>query len=217
MFHFPKAVIFDLDGTLADSLLDIAEAMNEALSHNGFSPHPLDAYRLMVGEGVHALVARATHAADETAKRRVLEHYQHAYQRNAHRNSFPYPGIVVLLEALQQHGVPMAVLSNKRDDFTKHLVATRLGNVSFVEVRGERNGVPRKPDPTAALALAGLMQRNPSEVTFVGDTAVDMQTASAASMIGVGVTWGFRGRDELITAKATRVIDAPMQLLELPL
>jgi phosphoglycolate phosphatase len=209
-----KAVIFDLDGTLADSLAEIGNAMNAALQRFGFEAHPLEAYKHMVGEGVEALVAKATRGAPAETAAQVLECYRDEYRSNGHQLSHPYPGVLDLLQKLQARQIPMSVLSNKRDEFTKHLVSLRFLGMPFVDVRGERPSVARKPDPTAALELATAMRMAPSDVTFVGDTAVDMRTARNAGMVAVGVTWGFRGAAELREAGASRLIDRPAQLLD---
>ena len=171
------ALIFDLDGTLADSLTDIADAMNAALAVHSLPQHPTDAYRLMVGEGVKMLVARAVGAARVPVET-VLETYQ-------------------------------------RDALTRALVALRFPTIPFLEVRGEREGVPRKPDPTAAFEMALALNVLPANIGFVGDTAVDMTVARAAGMRAIGVLWGFRDRGELEGAKAHEIISQPRQLLSL--
>jgi phosphoglycolate phosphatase len=209
-----QAVIFDLDGTLADSLRDLGEAMNLALADAGRPTHPIAAYRQFVGEGVDVMVAKA--AAPESRPevlKGIIDGYRRHYGVIDHAHTQPYPGVVELLNALTAAKVPMAVLSNKRDDFTKALVQQRLGAWPFVEVRGEREGVPRKPDPTAAFEVALALNVLPAKICFVGDTAVDMKTAVNAGMQRVGCLWGFRDRDELLGAGAQRVIESPLELL----
>ncbi|MCA2979501.1 MAG: HAD family hydrolase [Myxococcaceae bacterium] len=210
-----QAVIFDLDGTLADSLRDLGEAMNRALADAGRPTHPLEDYRRFVGEGVDVMVARA--AAPESRPevlRGIVDAYRQHYARIDHEHTRPYEGVPELLDALTARRVPMAVLSNKRDDFTRLLVRQRFGRWRFVEVRGEREGVPRKPDPTAALEVALALNVLPANICFVGDTAVDMTTATRAGMQRVGCLWGFRDRDELEGAGAQRVISRPLELLD---
>jgi phosphoglycolate phosphatase len=209
-----QAVIFDLDGTLADSLRDLGEAMNRALADAGKPTHPLEAYRHFVGEGVDVMVARA--AAPEVRPevlRGIIDGYRRHYGLIDHAHTQPYEGIPALLDALTAAKVPMAVLSNKRDDFTKLLVKQRFGSWRFAEVRGEREGVPRKPDPTAAFEVALALNVLPANICFVGDTAIDMKTAVNAGMQRVGCSWGFRDRAELLGAGAQRVIAHPMELL----
>jgi phosphoglycolate phosphatase len=190
-----RAVVFDLDGTLVDSLGDIADAMNHALAHHGLPTHPEADYLRFVGEGVKALVRQAVPTGREDLHEPVLATYRAHYDAHLFDRTVPYPGIPGVLGALAEVGVRMAVLSNKSDGFVKRLVAKLLPGVPFVAVYGERPGVPRKPDPTAALGLAAALGVRPAACGFVGDTAVDMDTARAAGMYGVGVTWGFRSHE----------------------
>jgi phosphoglycolate phosphatase len=145
----------------------------------------------------------------------LVEAYRVAYDALGHQHSTPYPGIDAMLDGVVAAGVRMAVLSNKRDDFTRHLVHKQFSRWPFVEVRGEREGVPRKPDPIAAFELALSLNVLPQHIGFVGDTPIDMRTAANAGMVGVGVLWGFRTRDELVQAGARHVLAAPAELLTL--
>lgn len=207
-----RGLIFDLDGTLVDSLADIGEAMNVTLRAHGLAEHPLPAYSRMVGEGIEKLVQRALPAACPLPFPALVDEYRAAYRALDHRHTQIYPGIEALLERLTALGVPLAVLSNKRDDFTRDLVKKRLGRFPFQDVRGERAGVPRKPDPTAALELAAALDVAPARIGFVGDTPIDMNTARNAGMTGIGVLWGFRSRDELVAAGAKHLIATPGEL-----
>ena len=220
------ALIFDLDGTLADSLGDIGDATNEVLSTYGLPALPIELFKDLVGEGAELLLRRAVRAAQgrdwrlgsdtlPAEMKVLLEGYRKAYNRMAHRKSSPYPGIEAMLDGVVQSGRPMAVLSNKRDEFTKHLVHLYFGRWPFVDVRGEREGVPRKPDPTAALELGRSLGVIPARIGFVGDTPIDMRTANAAGMVSIGALWGFRSREELIEAKARHLIERPEDLLSL--
>ena len=208
-----QAVIFDLDGTLADSLGDIAGAMNEALEARGLPVHPPDAFRHFVGDGVEQMAIRA--APRGTPIDALVTEYRARYADRIDTLTRPYPGIEALLDVLAARQVHLAVLSNKRDDFTAELVKRLFSRWPFGLVRGERGQVPRKPDPTAALDIARALDLAPSRVVFVGDTAIDMRTAANAGMTGVGVTWGFRGRAELAAAGARHIIDHPLELLAL--
>lgn len=203
-----RAVLFDLDGTLVDSLGDIATAMNHALVAHGLPPHPEAAYPRFVGEGVAMLAERATRGAIPELQGRVLATYHAYYDTHLFDRTVAYPGVADALLALARDGLRLGVLSNKSDDFVKRLVARFLPGVPFTGVYGERPGIPRKPDPTAALALAGELDVAPEDCGFVGDTSVDMDTARAAGMYGVGVTWGFRPEAELHAHGARAVVSS---------
>lgn len=212
-----QAVIFDLDGTLLDTIEDLKEAVNLSLERHGFPKHDSDAYRRMVGNGVMKLVELAMPADARAAERialldREVNEYLAAHPVTRTR---PYPGVPELLGALQSRGVKTAILSNKPDHLTQKVVGVLLASWRFADVQGQRSGVPRKPDPAAALSMAHAMGASPDETLFLGDSDVDMKTAVAASMYPVGAAWGFRGAEELKSAGARRVINAPLELLDL--
>ncbi|NOK39153.1 HAD family hydrolase [Corallococcus exercitus] len=208
-----RAVLFDLDGTLVDSLGDIATAMNHALEQHGLPTHPEAAYLRFVGEGVAKLAERATGSAAPVLQGQVLATYHAYYDAHLFDRTRAYPGVEDALVALAADGVRLGVLSNKSDDFVKRLAARLLPGVRFTAVYGERPGIPRKPDPTAALALAAELGVAPEACGFVGDTSVDMDTAKAAGMYGVGVTWGFRTAAELHAHGARAVVSSAGELL----
>jgi len=193
----PGGVIFDLDGTLADSLADIASAMNRTLRAHGFPVHPVSAYRTFVGEGVRKLVERALPPGSEGLREAFVADYQADYAENLLNETRLFPGIPEVLDRLRSARIPVAVLSNKPEEPTRRLVDALCGRWEFRAVFGERPGVPRKPDPAAALVLADALAAPPGSVAFVGDTSVDMLTARAASMRAVGVLWGFRPNEVL--------------------
>lgn len=211
------AIVFDLDGTLLDSLADLADTMNAVLQTNGYAMHPQEAYRHFVGTGMEALVRRTLpeHARtpDEIAAR--LEDTRQEYARRWADSTRPYAGVPQMLDALQDRDLPMAVLSNKPDDFTSLTVERLLSDWSFAQVRGQRPDTPTKPDPAGAYAIAEALSVDPARVLYVGDTSTDMQTGRAAGMVTIGVTWGFRDRPELEEHGAHTVIDEPSQLLTL--
>ena len=217
-FRMPlPAVIFDLDGTLLDTLQDIAEAANSVLAANGFPEHPLDAYRFLVGSGVVMLFQKALpeSAVSDEAIARCAAQFRVAYERNWNRCTRPYPGIRELLGELQRRGVPMAVLSNKPDYFTKLAVAEYFPDVPFAAVLGDRPEVPRKPDPTSALEVAGLFGVPVEQILYLGDTAVDMQTAVAAGMQPIGACGDSGLCAELEANGAVRLIARPEEFLTL--
>jgi phosphoglycolate phosphatase len=210
-----RGVIFDLDGTLLDSIGDIGGAMNATLAAHGFPTHSIDAYLRKVGDGIEMLAKRALPINAPVDLREFIDDYRQRYAERMEHETRPYDGVPAMLDALAERNVPMAVLSNKREDFTVELVKRQLPKWSFVEVRGERTGVPRKPDPQAALALAQVLGLEADECAFVGDTPIDVKTAVAAGMVPVAVLWGFRTKEELTMAGAKHTLAKPGELLEL--
>jgi phosphoglycolate phosphatase len=208
-------VIFDLDGTLLNTLEDIADTANGVLAGKGFPTYETDAYRLFIGEGVGTLFRRSLPADKRTEKMvtECVKAFRENYANNWKTKTRPYEGIPELLTALTDRGVKMAVLSNKPDVFTKRCVYELLPDWNFAMVVGEREGVPRKPDPTAALAMADGMGVEPSRVLYVGDSSIDMKTAARSGFFPVGVLWGYRSRDELKDNGARALIDNPMELM----
>lgn len=212
-----RAAIFDLDGTLIDSLRDIGEAMNRTLGTMGFPVHALEKYNYFVGDGVKQLVQRALppDRQDEPTVMAFLAAYRQDYGSTWKVHTRPYPGIPDVLQALVARGIPLGVLSNKPDAVTNRCVEYFFPDIPFIAVAGQKEDVPKKPDPTAALAIAAGMLLEPEVCVFVGDTATDMQTATAAGMFPAGVTWGFRPRAELVEHGARLLADRPEALLGL--
>lgn len=210
-----RAVIFDLDGTLADTLDDLADAVNAVLDRHGFPPRPRDEYRRLVGEGARRLVERALPEAARQHTDAILDEFRAYYFAHLIVKTRPYGGVTELLGTLAEKRIPLGVVSNKPDEPTRRLVSALFPNVPFGVVLGERPGVPKKPDPAPALEAARALGRRPADCLFVGDTAIDMQTAAAAGMVGVGVLWGFRGRDELEAAGARALLSSPDELVAL--
>lgn len=212
-----KAVIFDLDGTLLDTLEDIAGSANSALMKYGFPVHEVDAYRYFVGEGMTTLISRALPAEkrNDDIIADCVKAFRENYSRNWNVNTRPYDGVTELLDALAAKHVKMAILSNKPDNFTKHCTREFLPNRNFEMILGQRDGIPRKPDPVGALEIAEGLGITPSRFLYLGDSAVDMKTAVRAGMFPVGALWGFRPLDELRGHGAQAVIERPMELLGL--
>jgi len=206
------ALIFDLDGTLADTVEDIAAAVNRALVHHGASPHPLSAFREFVGAGAENLVARALGEGSPLQVQDVLATYRQAYAEGMFTRSRPFPGVESLLDALLARGHPVAVLSNKPHAATVRMVEVLFGRFALGPVFGDRPGVPRKPDPTSAREVAALLEVDPAACLFVGDTGIDVETATRAGMVGVGVTWGFRPEE---VTSARHVVSQPEDILRL--
>lgn len=210
------ACIFDLDGTLVDSLEDLADSMNAALVDCGHAARSMDDCRRFVGDGARRFVERALPAGSAKAEvDRVLDGFRGHYERRWAAKSRPYDGIPELLDAMRARGMALSVLSNKLEVFTVRMVVELLPRWTFAPVRGERPGVPRKPDPAAALAIAAELRLEPAKILYLGDTGTDMQTAVSSGMTPVGVLWGFRGRAELEQHGARHVVDHPRDVLAL--
>ncbi len=212
-----QAVLFDLDGTLIDSLADIAGSANTVLAALGHPTHPASAYRTFIGDGVAMLFRRALpeSAAEPAEIERCIAGFHDDYARRWDRETRPYRGIPELLDALVARGFSIAVLSNKPQDFTALCVERLLPGWPFRAVVGDRPGQARKPDPGGALAIAAELAIAPADFVYVGDSSVDMRTAVGAGMVAVGVTWGFRSADELRQTGANHLIELPGELLPL--
>ncbi len=212
-----KAILFDLDGTLLDSLEDIGDAVNRVLAGKGFPVHELDAYRYFVGDGTAMLINRALpeEERNDDVIRACLSEYLEDYGRNWNVRTKPYEGIPEMLDALNDRGLKMAILSNKPHEFTKQCATELLSNWNFDVVIGQRNGVPPKPDPAGALEVAKLLNILPADFLYIGDSGVDMKTAVASGMVPVGVLWGFRSMGELKDNGSLALVDRPSEILSL--
>lgn len=208
-------IIFDLDGTLADTLEDITDAVNHALAGQVSQPYHPTQIRRWVGDGVKELLSRAAGIDDAGAVEPLIAGFRSYYGRHCLDKTRLYDGWDEVLRSLAERGVPMAVLSNKPDDFTRRIVEALAGSGVFAHVAGQREGVPRKPDPTQALALCRILNRPPSQVLFVGDSPHDIQTARAGGMRPVAVTWGFREEAELCASPDVALLRTPADLLAL--
>jgi phosphoglycolate phosphatase len=203
-------VIFDLDGTLANTLGDIAGAMNRALADHDLPPYTLDDYKRMLGKGVRPLAEYALPPSMHARIDEGVEVFRRYYREDWVGASKPYAGILDLLEALD---VPHAVLSNKPQAPVEAVVTAHFKDVPWVAVLGSRPDVPKKPDPTVALSIAKSMDVAPERCVFVGDTRVDIDAALNAGMIPVGVSWGFQPPDELSDGGAVCILHEPMDLV----
>ena len=203
-----QLAIFDLDGTLLDTVADLANATNQALVHCGYPTHPTEAYYQFVGNGINKLFARALPEAERTEENvmRIRTLFVPYYNEHNADDSRPYPGVTALLEKLQTEGVQVAVASNKYQQATAKLVAHFFPNIHFAAVYGQREEVPIKPAPTIVndiLAVTGIAH---VQTIYIGDSGVDMMTASNAHVESIGVTWGFRSEEELRTHGANHII-----------
>jgi phosphoglycolate phosphatase len=201
-------LIFDLDGTLVDSLPGIAASLNRTLTAHGLSGHSDAAIRSFIGNGVNTLIQRAAPtAADPATNESLIGLFKKDYALSWSQGTQPYPGIHHLLGELQKSGFQMAVLSNKPHDFTVEMVRTIFPNCHFAKVLGQRDGIPHKPDPTGALQIANSLEAAPEQCTVVGDSTMDLETATNAGMKSIGVSWGYHDRKRLLEAGANLIID----------
>lgn len=212
-----QLVIFDLDGTLLNTIADLAASTNYALSQNGFPTHETSAYNFFVGNGVNKLFERALPEGAKTEKhiKLIRESFVPYYDKHYTDLSVPYPGIPELLEVLHHKGITLAVASNKYHSATEELIRHFFPQIPFAIVLGQRTGVPVKPDPAIVneiLAFTGIPKE---KALYVGDSGVDMQTVLNSGVDGVGVTWGFRPREELEQFNPKHIVDSAEDILSL--
>ena len=209
-----KAVVFDLDGTLLDTIPDIAANLNRALAECGFPTHPVEKCKTFVGDGIINAIRRALpEGTEEDAVWDVHTLYQRFYPENCTVHTQYYPGIRELLTALRDAGVPMAVLSNKTDGTAKRIAAHYFPEIPFKGVFGRVPERPLKPDPAAAAPILEAVGLAAEEIAYVGDSGTDMTFARAVGMLPVATPWGYRTREELVEKGAAFVLDQPMDLL----
>lgn len=210
-----KLAIFDLDGTLLNTIADLANSTNHALSTLGYPTHDASAYPLMVGNGINKLFERALPEGEKTEENvlRVRQAFVPHYDAHNADDSRPYPGIVELLNALQAVGIKLAVASNKYQTATEKLVAHYFPNIHFVAVFGQREGIKVKPDPVIVYDILKIAEVKKEEVLYIGDSGVDMQTAIHAGVSSCGVTWGFRPRTELEAFHPDSIVESTEELL----
>lgn len=209
-----QAFIFDLDGTLVDSLCGIALALNHALSSLELPNHGLSEVRGFIGHGARNLIQRAAPTGADEA---LLDQIEHAFKSNYEVNwplgTTPYDGVVNLLESLQHAGHPLAVLSNKPHDFTTVIVEQVFPSIRFAAVLGQRAGIPHKPDPTGALEIAVTLGWAAADCVMIGDSTMDIETGLRAGMQTIAVTWGFHDRERLLKTGAGHVVGSAEELL----
>lgn len=211
-----KAVIFDLDGTLLNSIIDIAESMNEVLEKNNFPTHTIDEYKFIIGKGIDNLaIDSLPNNVSKVDYPKYCAEIREVYDKRWMLKTKPYDGIKELLNELTVKKIKIAILSNKPQNYTELVVKHLLPAWEFDCVLGSREGVPIKPNPQAVIEIIEKFDLVPADFLYVGDTNIDMQTANAANLTAIGVSWGFRPVKELLAANANYIIDKPMDLLNL--
>lgn len=208
-----KSIIFDLDGTLIESLSSIVHSMNFLLEKEGFPIHPFDNYRMFVGDGVTKLVERSFPEINSDNVRHYVSEYIKIYVESWREKTIPFNGIYHMLEKFQKNDINMFILSNKRDDLTKLQTVELFPDINFIDVRGAVADIPKKPDPAAAIEMLTLNNLSPGETIFIGDSGVDMQTALNGGMNSGGVLWGFRSRKELMENGADYLFETPSDII----
>jgi phosphoglycolate phosphatase len=213
-FH---AILFDVDGTLLNTLQDLTDSVNAALARFGFPQHEIEAYRYFVGDGSSELARRALPKQYRNTKtiEKIVKATDEEYTKRWADNTVPYEGIPELLDAISNINFKKCILSNKKQSFTELTLAHFLTRWHFDLIIGAQPGLPRKPDPTAALLIARRMNLIPKDFLYLGDTATDMKTAVAAGMYPVGALWGFRTATELRNAGAKVLVPTPAGILSL--
>ena len=209
------AVIFDLDGTLLNTLGDLRAATNHALEVRGLPPHSMEEIRQFIGNGIRLLICRAMpEGTPEAEIDAALDDFKAYYAAHIHDRTVPYDGIPQLLTALRKRGIKVAVLSNKIDSASQQLIEYFFPGKTDV-VFGEHVGAPRKPDPTSCRMVMQQLGVQPEQVLYVGDSGTDMQTAKNAGLYAVGVTWGFRSKEVLLKYGADVLVHRPEQILQI--
>jgi phosphoglycolate phosphatase len=211
-----RGLIFDLDGTLVDSLSGIAASLNQTLTDAGLPTHPLGAVKGFIGNGARILIQRAVPADVDKGRIRSLElNFKADYEVTWPDGTLPYDGIPLVLEKLQRRGHPLAVLSNKPHLFTTEIVSKLFPGIHFTAVVGQRDGIAHKPDPLGALDISNSFGLSPADCTIIGDSTMDIETARHAGMRSAAVMWGFQDRGQLMAVDPDIVVEDVESLLEL--
>ena len=213
-----KGIIFDIDGTLLNTIEDLTDSVNDVMEIYHFPKHDTKACKMMVGNGFRKLITRALpieKQKDEQFIDEVQAEFAKAYHKRYLNKTVPYDGILAMIKELECNGVQTAVNSNKRSDYTEALVKKFFADIPMAAVYGEREseGIPKKPDPSAALEIANKMELTPDEILYIGDSKTDMKTGQNAGMDTIGVAWGFRGPEELKEHQATYIVEKPQDIL----
>lgn len=211
-----KLVIFDLDGTLLNSIADLAKACNEALFHYGLPTHDESAYHYFVGNGIEKLIEKALPKdySQETYEN-VHRYFMNYYIAHTYDLTRPYKNITKLLEILKNKNIMMAVASNKFVEGVRKLVSHFFPNIEFIMVQGKSEDIPTKPNPLMVEQIIEKAHVNRNKILYLGDTSIDMKTAKRVNVKAIGVSWGFRTREELIASGADIIIDDPLEILEM--
>lgn len=209
-----KAIIFDLDGTLLNTLEDLANSMNQVLKNHKFPVYPIDQYRFFVGDGMTVLVKKASapFTDDQFLIQQMQTEMKNEYEKRWCKTTKPYPFIMEALIDLQSMGFLLSILSNKPDRFTKITVSYFFPHIHFFQVKGAQD-IFKKPDPAGVYEIIKKSNLSPKEFIMIGDSSVDMITAKNASIYSAGVLWGFRDKEELILHGANHIFENPKEIV----
>ena len=211
-----KGVIFDLDGTLLDTIEDLGDSMNLVLDKYDLPKLSYEEYKLKVGGGFKGLIINCF---PKDSKEAILEEgvklFQEFYNKNYLNKTKPYEGIIDILNELNKNKIKLGINSNKRDKYTRDLANKFFKEIPFIKVYGERKGIPKKPDPTSALEIAKVMGLNSEKIIYIGDSKTDIQTAKNAGMDSIGVLWGFRSKEELMKYGVDFIVSNPKDILDI--
>ena len=212
-----KAFVFDLDGTLIDSCADLGNSVNRVLRSQGFPIHNLEAYRIFIGDGAEMMVRRALpdESRNETILKSCLDQFLEDYSVNYNVHTVLYPGIPELLNYLTAKNLKLSILTNKPNDLAQRFVEELMKHWDFDFVLGHKKGNPKKPDPYGAQLISNTLDLDASEFVYLGDSGIDMKTANAVGMLPVGVLWGFRDSEELLSNGAKHLIKYPLEIIDL--
>ena len=211
-----KGVIFDLDGTILDTISDLGNSVNNTLEKYGQPLHSYEEYKKKIGRGFRDLIKRSFPGmTEEIILDQALKDFLEIYDRSYMNDTKPYDGIHEVLKTLLANNIKIGVNSNKRDDYTNKLVGKFFSDIDFFGVFGERSNIPKKPAPDSALEIAELMDLSPAEILYIGDSKTDILTGHNAGMASAGVLWGFRNKEEFEENNADYIISAPYEILEL--
>ncbi|MBW2658850.1 MAG: HAD family hydrolase [Deltaproteobacteria bacterium] len=210
-----SSIIFDLDGTLLDTLTDIVESVNSVLTEHQFPIHTRKTYKTFLGDGHHNLITRSVpESTSEPVILKCCDSFTDIYAKTWMKNCCPYAGVNTMLNSFSDQQIKLAVLSNKPHAFTRKFVERFLPGKIFSAVFGQRDEVEKKPHPAGALAIAAILGQAPAEILFVGDSDIDIKTGKAAGMGTVGVSWGYRPVKELIENRADIIVNSPLEIVE---
>ena len=213
-----KGVIFDLDGTLVNSIEDIGNSLNRVLSEHKLAQRTIQEYTDRIGQGLHQLVLDSVpQGTDLEISEVIFKEFVEDYGNNYMVKTSPYEGITDMLLTLQENNIKLGVNSNKKDEFTKEIVETVFPNIEFTLVLGDRESVNKKPDPTSALEIINAMNLAKEQVVYVGDTDHDMHTAQNAGIDSIGVSWGYRTLELLHEEGATHTVKEVTEIVKIVL